>query len=258
MVIYMAKLTLNYDSLYHDDDKTAELFNCTNANVGRLKKLSLFIFNNASMLYLYKSGKLKISDELYAKIKTGMAEIEKLESHTKKSYVSKISHKGYTQRGKIYSKVINTFKLEKTINEFSKFCDSDFTIDNFKDEKYRNVIIDNYNAFILYSGRCVDDIVDKSVVTDILENFYNAYNDRLKAFNIIFCKLTNTKFIGNNYSTLKQDCKRKNVKKYKYDFIIQTIDIVKNIDDKLIDELNKLTINEIKNDFDRALKIIYQ
>ena len=120
-------------------------------------KLSLFIFNNASMLYLYKSGKLKISDELYAKIKTGMAEIEKLESHTKKSYVSKISHKGYTQRGKIYSKVINTFKLEKTINEFSKFCDSDFTIDNFKDEKYRNVIIDNYNAFILYSGRCVDD-----------------------------------------------------------------------------------------------------
>ena len=70
--------------------------------------------------------------------------------------------------------------------------------------------------------------------------------------------MANTKFIGNNYSTLKQDCKRKNVKKYKYDFIIQTIDIVKNIDDKLIDELNKLTINEIKNDFDRALKIIYQ
>ena len=91
MVIYMAKLTLNYDSLYHDDDKTVELFNWTNVNVGRLKKLSLFIFNNVSMLYLYKSGKLKISDELYAKIKTGMAEIEKLESHTKKSYVSKIS-----------------------------------------------------------------------------------------------------------------------------------------------------------------------
>lgn len=254
----MAKLTLNYDSLYHNDDRTVELFNWTNANVGRLKKISLFIFNNPSMLYLYKSGKLKISDDLYERIKNGMAEIEKSEAHIKKPYVSKISHKGYNQRGKIYSKVINSFKLEKTINEFSKFCNSDFTIDNFKDEKYRNIIIDNYDDFMLSSGRRVDDVVDKSIVIDILENFYDTYNDRLKAFNIIFCKLANTKFIGNNFSTLKQDCKRKNVKKYKYDFIVQTIDIVKNIDAELIEELNKLTINEIKNDFERALKIVYK
>lgn len=248
MVIKMEHKTFA-DSQYQNEPNTIAVNNWCNKNIGRAIRLSNAAFGNRSSLSLYKSGRLQINDELYLKLTACMADIESLETLPLRPYVSTIRHKQYEQKGLMYRKAINTYKDDVTIKRFAAFCNSDFNIDTYKDEKYKDIIGLNFEAFKAETGRGVKNRIDVSIMIKYMTDWdYSNDITARKLFAIVYSIITERKYVAAQFAYFIN--KHTTVQKYVFDYVVKTISIVNQLienDHYLVNKARTLTSLELKS-----------
>lgn len=206
------------DNKYSNDERSIELRDWCNANVGRTKSLNSLVLGGCGLSH-YKNGRNRINDPLWKRI---VKEMKNIESHErilgKRLRPNKrISTFLHSNKSIIYNNAKIHFRSSVNLKFFNDHFGTDITLDTIAD--HREFLSSNfkeyYESVFLNDGKNVisDDKVDviKNWVKDNrkvklrLANIVFGYNYRKNCFDMgfsnIISKLENDKKIKvSNYN----------------------------------------------------------
>ena len=181
---------------YYNDSRCISLNEWCNENLGRTTKLCDEL--NQDSLFRYKSGRIYINDTLWAKMQNVMSQLESRE--TKKIPVKNaVRLSSYTKESNKYHKALLSLSNEKTLKSFAVFCDLQLTLDNVKNEEFRQTIIDQYDQFLIAENRAKGYRLCSNTFKVEFDKWKNITKSRM--FNLIYPCINGNKMQSNTFNT---------------------------------------------------------
>lgn len=181
---------------YYNDSRCITLNKWCNENVGRTTKLCDELDQDS--IFRYKSGRVYIGDLIWNKMQNGMIEVESHE--TKKSPVKNaVRLSSYTKPSNKYHKAVLSLSNEKTLNAFAKFCNVPFTTDTINNDEFRDVIVNNYDQFLIMENRAKGHRLCSHTFKLEFDKWKNIIKERL--FNLIYPCINGNKMQSNTFNT---------------------------------------------------------
>lgn len=193
--------------LYKDDPYTKEMFEWSNGNIGRSRRIDEYLKKKYGTFYQYKIGLLKISEELYHKYKEAMEHIEKHETLPLRPYVSSAKMKDYQRSSKVYIKAIESITCERTLKRFSDFVGIDFTFESLRDKKYYDLIVEQHPLFTQEKCKGESNLKSSDHILNLLSMWDNCENKIVKKriFSCIYPIVNHTKYNPSLFAAIKID-----------------------------------------------------